>query len=465
MSEPSDLSSKQAQRAQVYFQKGGEAMQKNNLDYAIDMFREALKLVPENILYRQALRGVERRKFGNDPSKVGRLVGARLQSARLGVKATKAKGKWMEVLDACEDIFKHDPWHVGAAQDAADAAEHLGYLPLAKWLMESVHAQAENDAHFLRHLGQIYELNQDYDRAIACWEKVKQLVPNDQDALRKMKGLAADATISRSKLDEAVHRPSEGPSGPVGAAEAALDELKRDSMNPEERLRKAIEDEPERVSAYLDLADYYKQHNQLDEAERVLHRGKKLMPHDEILASAHAEIQMNRLSRAVGVYTKRVRDNPDDPELQEKLKKYQETLNEYELKEFRRRVTRQPEDLKLHFELGLRLFRLERYDEAIAEFQQARNLPALKVQALFHAGMCFEAKELPKLAERNYAEALKLIDPDDSELFNALHYRLGRAAEAHGDIQVAEEHYNEVAANDYTYEDVAQRLRNLNQRR
>jgi len=47
------------------------------------------------------------------------------------------------------------------------------------------------------------------------------------------------------------------------------------------------------------------------------------------------------------------------------------------------------------------------------------------------------------------------------ETINALHYRLGRVFEAQGDTQMAEEHYNEVAANDYGYLDVAQRLRNL----
>ncbi len=44
---------------------------------------------------------------------------------------------------------------------------------------------------------------------------------------------------------------------------------------------------------------------------------------------------------------------------------------------------------------------------------------------------------------------------------NSLHYRLGRVSEAMGNPQAAEEHYNEVAANDYGYLDVAQRLRSL----
>ncbi len=59
------------------------------------------------------------------------------------------------------------------------------------------------------------------------------------------------------------------------------------------------------------------------------------------------------------------------------------------------------------------------------------------------------------------AEALKAADPDDLATLNALHYRLGRVAEAQGNLDVAEEHYNEVAANDYGYLDVALRLRNL----
>ncbi len=73
-SDPADL-----QRAKTLFQTGNDATLKSNLDYAIDMYREACKLVPDNMMFRQALRTVERRKFNNDPSKVGMLVGARNQ--------------------------------------------------------------------------------------------------------------------------------------------------------------------------------------------------------------------------------------------------------------------------------------------------------------------------------------------------------------------------------------------------
>jgi hypothetical protein len=46
-------------------------------------------------------------------------------------------------------------------------------------------------------------------------------------------------------------------------------------------------------------------------------------------------------------------------------------------------------------------------------------------------------------------------------MFLALHYQLGCTSESLGNNEAAEEHYNEVAAIDYSYRDVAQRLKRL----
>ncbi len=192
--------------------------------------------------------------------------------------------------------------------------------------------------------------------------------------------------------------------------------------------------------------------------------GLKALPNEDVLLEAHADTQISRLRRAQAAWSRKHREQPDDPAVKAKLEQVGTMLTDYELKEFRRRAERHPEDTNIHFQLGLRLAAAQHFDEAIGSFQKSRSAPNLKLQSLYQAGLCFEAKGLPKLAERNYQEALKLVESSDQELINSLHYRLGRAAEAHGDLQAAEEHYNEVAANDYTYEDVARRLENLNRR-
>ena len=67
-------------------------------------------------------------------------------------------------------------------------------------------------------------------------------------------------------------------------------------------------------------------------------------------------------------------------------------------------------------------------------------------RSVYQTGLGFEADGSLELAEKSYGEALKLLEPADQELFKALHYRLGRVTEARGKLEVAEEHYNAVAA-------------------
>ncbi len=468
MSTAPEPAEKRLHKADTLFRYGNEAAQKGNYKYAIDMYTNAAKIAPEVLVYRQALRGVARREFGNDPAKVGRMAVAKVQPIRLRARAAKAKGQWLHVLEVCEEAFLVDPWNRDSAIDASEAAEHLGLKALALWLLESVQPAAAHDAAFLRHLARVHEVNENWQKAIACWDRVKQLAPNDDEARRQVSALSAKATIQRSGLGEAIerasHAPAGGGSGPEPELPPGAEELRRASLTPEERLDRAIAEEPDRVEHYLELAEIHRRHERLDEAKVVLARGLKAQPNDGLLLDAYAEIQLARLNKAIAAWQQRVRDTPGDNEARQKLAQLNAKRDDYELAEFRRRAASRPEDLNLRYELGLRLSKAGLHDAAIAEFQLARSSPSLRVKALFQAGLSFEGSGVPKLAERSYQEALKAADPTDQPMVNSLHYRLGRVAESLGNVAAAEEHYNEVAANDFGYLDVAQRLRSLNQR-
>lgn len=465
MPEAPERNEKRNQRAQTLFGHGNDAAMKNNLDYAIEMYSQALQLDPGNLLYRQALRGVERRKFGNDASKVGMLAGARLQPTRMRAKSERNKGNWERLLEVCEEGFRINPWDVATTRDAAEAARQLENQALAVWLLESIHPQAARDKDYLRHLAEIYEWSGQFGKAISCFEKVLELNPGDETARRHIRALSASATIARSGLGDAIQRAEQEEAAGPQINVPGLDDLKRKAETPEERMIRQVEEEPGRVRPYLELAEYYRDHNKLDEAEKVLARARKALPGDELLRSSHAEIQLARLKRALSHFESKVQLDPDDLDSQEKLKAIREKFQAFEQNELRHRLKLQPTDTHLRLQLGQALARGGRHDEAIAEFQQVRSDPNRKVEALHLAGQSFEAKGLPKLAERSYLEALKHLDSEDQKLLLALHYRLGRVAEATGDLTAAEEHYNEVAANDYTYLDVAERLRALNQQR
>lgn len=458
---------KQLQRVRGLYDRGMEAGNKGNHDYAIDMFREALKLAPGDLKTRQALRVVQRLKFNNDPSKVGMLVGAKLQPIRLRIRAAKAKANWLHVLEVCEEAFQLHPWDVGAAMDAAEAAIELKVPAMAQWFMESVQAQGANDPHYWRHMAKVYEANQIWQKAISCWERVKKLVPHDEEASRQINALSASATIARSGMQEAIQRAGQpvGRAGPEPDLPEEAEGLRgARALTPEQKFEHDLTAQPGSPRPFLDLAEHYRMQGRLDEARDVLARGLQACPEDAFLRDVYAEVQLERLRRAVEALDRRLRESPADSEAKSKREKLAAKLADYELAEAKRKVEKHPEDPQLRYELGLRLAQLGKHDEAIQEFQAARSSPAWKVKALLAAGQSFEANGVLKLAERSYQDALKSAEEDDQEVRNQLHYRLGRVAEEMGHLEEAETHYNEVAANNYGYLDVAARLRSLNQR-
>lgn len=451
------------EKARTFFQYGNDAALKSNFDYAIDMYKQACKLAPDNIQYRQALRGITRRKFANDPAKVGRLVGARLGPIRMSARSAQKKGKFGEALATCEDGFTHNPWDIETARIASDAAEGLGLNTLAEWMLESVHAQGENDVEFLKHEARVHELCESWPKAIACWERVKKVSPHDQEAGRKANEMAAKATIKKSGLGDALdERAKRDPA--AEARELELEEMKRNALTPEQRAFKEIEANPQAVGPYLTLADMYKHEGRLDEAEQILSRGLKAAPDDNYLRGVHAEVQVQRMKRAIDALKRRLQKNPADAEAKVKLEQLSAHLVAYEVKELRRRIGLRPDDMNLRLLLGQTLAKAGKHEEAIVEYQQARKSPPHAVQANLLAGQSFEANGAVTLAVRHYQDALRAVDATDHATVNSLHYRLGRIAESQGNKGEAEEHYNEIAANDYGYLDVARRLADLGHR-
>ena len=458
MPPPQDQS---ADKAKAYFGYGNDAAQKGNNEYAAQMYKEACKLDPNNLAYRQSLRGVQRRKFNNDPTKVGRMVGLTLQPLRVKIGMAKSRSKWSDMLDLCEDVFASSPWDLTASMDASEAAENLGLKKVAQYMIESVFAQGEKDVKFLRVAGRIEEFAEDFGKAIRCWEKLRALVPHDEEARKKVNDLTARSAIQKSGLAESLNKRATGGSGPEKDVPETEEEIKARMMAPEQRYMQEIEETPDRIGPYLALAEIFKNSGRLDEAEKFLAKGIKAVPDDVYLKDAYGEIQISRLKVAIESFKRKVARDPHDPEPKTKLDQLQTALYQYEVKELKRKVANQPENLELRLTFGKKLAAGGKHDEAIAEFQQVRNSPILKVQALLHTGLSFLANGVTKLAERSLQDAIRAVDTTDTATLNELNYHLGRIAEDGGNKVIAEEHYNEVAANDYSYRDVAQRLRSL----
>jgi serine/threonine protein kinase len=188
------------------YERAKEVIALGGLDYGIHLLQSCCKIDPGNLTYRRLLRKIERRKY-QDNQRGTRLSFLTTSPARTKLKAAKAAGEHLRVLELGEDILARNPWDVGAQMDMAEAAEALGFPNLALWLLEKVRDKEPNSLSTNRSLAQLYEKHGKYSEAIAMWEIVSKADPTDVEASRKARDLSATETISRGQYTEEIkHR-------------------------------------------------------------------------------------------------------------------------------------------------------------------------------------------------------------------------------------------------------------------
>ena len=127
------------------------------------------------------------------------------------------------------------------------------------------------------------------------------------------------------------------------------------------------------------------------------------------------------------------------------------------------------DDPDLHYNLGVAYHEMELLDEAIGEFQKAARagrkgrFPARHLETCTLLASCFSDKGMPLIAAKWYQRALDSPNLDEDARL-ALQYHLGLAYQQAGYAETALEHFLEVYSQDIDYLDVAERVRQLQQK-
>ena len=72
---------------------GTEAMQKENWQYAVQMFQQCVRFEPGNLLFRQTLRGVEKKMYGNNKTGA-KMGGMKLMGPKGRIKKCRMQKDW-----------------------------------------------------------------------------------------------------------------------------------------------------------------------------------------------------------------------------------------------------------------------------------------------------------------------------------------------------------------------------------
>jgi len=184
------------------WRRGNEAIPKENWDYAIQMYSTSVKLKPDNLAYRQSLRGTEYKKY--DDNKTGaRMAGVKLMAVKGRLKKCRMSKDWAGQAEACEEGLAVNPWDVQLGTDLGDALKELGYQEVAKFAYEEVMKIEPGNVGVNRSLALLLEQRSEYNEAIACWKRILKVDPQSGEARSKITSLDAKSVMDRGGYEGA----------------------------------------------------------------------------------------------------------------------------------------------------------------------------------------------------------------------------------------------------------------------
>lgn len=467
--------------AQESFNKAKELATEGGHDYAIQLLLTCCKLDPANFFYRQKLRETQKAKFGNNlrGSRFAFLTTPRWKAK---LKVAKRNREYLRAVEYGEQVLCRNPWDLDTQMDMAEAFDALGLSDLAVYSLDQARQKYPKDATLNRALARLFEKRGDFHKAMVLWQLVRESAPGDVEAQHKAKDLAADMTIQKGQYEKVADGSKESPVfGKIEARETD----KRDKLAREvDPLLKRIEADPTEPALYLQLAGVYRKSGQEDRARDVLQRALgptgnafavqlelmqlDLAPLRKNLEVAEARVRALHDRRKVPADGDTDTDGPVEELTEAELVALRDRLraevNAREIDLFRAKADRFPNELANRIELGTRLLRADRTDEAIAELQQARRDEKLKWRAALLLGACFKQRNNWRLAQRNFEEGLTALPEGEEAGRKELLYQLALGAAEHGDLPRAIDLGHELANLDFGFKNIGKLLDEWNER-
>ena len=437
--------------------KGVAALQKSNLDYAIQLFMQVLRAEPACFDTRQALRATQHRRAGARSGGLFRnLLGSTnaMTKGRLALRSNPA-----EALAVAEEILNDDPTNANAHQLLADAALALDLPRTAILSLEVAFKSNPSDRRLAERLADTCAQVGQLPRAEKLYQDLLLGDPHDPSLNEKLKNILASRTLS-----EGGYEALEGGTGSY--RDVLKDKEQAVLLEQEQRTVKDTD-----VAGRL-LADVEAKLAQDPGNLRLLREAAQLHEkrHDH-----HAAIAAYQRALDVGgvqdpLLLKAIHDNrlalfdqrlraipPDAPDADAQAEALRAEREAYLLDDAKARADANPTDLHVRYELGEQYLKAGRVSEAIAELQKAQNNPNRRIPAMVLLAQCFARRRMHDLAARKLQDALKEKAVFDEEKKD-IHYQLGSVLEAMGRREEAIEQFKVIYEADISFRDVAAKV-------
>ena len=242
------------------------------------------------------------------------------------------------------------------------------------------------------------------EECLAGWQQVAQANPENVEAAKTVARLAIELDrrraglrprpITASCLDYQARegeKDASGHSADTRAPEAAAGSAVPRSipglrLTPVQQLEVTIRDQPSHAESYLRLVPLYLEKERDYDAERLLEKGKEATG-DARVRQLWEDVVMLRLEKKID-FARQEAERNDTPQARAELTQMRGERDRFAIEVFTSRCQREPDNLALRYELGLRLQRAGKLRAASDQFQEALADTATKSAAAFQLGQC-----------------------------------------------------------------------------
>ena len=462
---PGPLSPVKRKMLQTLLEKGNESAAKTakgSQDYAHEMYTQCVVGDPTSLVYHQSMVANLFRKYDNNKKKVSKMAASmKSAGAQKTIKKHAAKGEWGAAAKAGCAMFKLNPWDTSILISMADLAEKCESEEVQVFYLKSAIESDTKSISVNKKCSERFERAAHYDEAIACWHRIKASKKSDKIEAEKMiSALSINRTIYEGQYEEAESTRD------VATEKIQAEARGETDLSRDQKLEKEIKLNPSEIANYFELAQIYQRDNRLKDAETVLTTAVDVSGGQVNVIERLEDVQLQASGDRLILAERQAAKNPSD-EAKALVKKVRANLVRHEIEVFTQRVERYPSNYTFKYELGRRLKMIGKYNEAIGQFQAARDDKPHRAVANLQLGECFQHIKQHKLAMGAYEASIMAAKQKDEEggggekqqetLKGAL-YRAGVLLTGLRELDRAEEYLTELAGKDFGYKDVSVRL-------
>ncbi len=441
------------------FEKGVAALERGNLDDAIEQLLGVVKAEPGFLAGRDALRKIGHKKSGQGGGLFKKLVTSASSSPALAKAKLITDNQPLEAMFVAEQVLANDPKSRLAHDIFVKAALIVGFPRSALLSLEALRQETPADKEVSIRLSETYAAIGQHDKAEGVFAALMRHHPNDPHLNEMAKNISASRTLSEGGYQHLADGTGSFRQALKNKDEATRLEQESRITKDAAQARNLIEQyvthlatDPGNVKLLRNIAELHTQQRDFYSAihyYNLIEQTSGML--DATLEQARNEVVVKRFNQVI--------EQLDATQENYEQQKAELTTQRdaFILDDCRARAEKYPTDKSIRFELGMIYFGLGRLTEALPEFQQAENHAHKRVQAMLYSARCLAARNMNDMAARKLQTALKEKSVFDDERKELL-YTLGCVMEKSGKQDDAMHQFEQIFEVDMKFRDVGARV-------